>query len=92
MVYALENSTFLMLVLVSTFLAPQRPVDIDADVVFLMDSSQQVTKDSFTGQKRLVKHLTRLLSIYPGNELYISCMYLAIYEEFKIVENCRIDK
>ncbi|KAK3745599.1 hypothetical protein QZH41_005840 [Actinostola sp. cb2023] len=43
-----------------------KPTDLTADVVFLMDSSRQVTRSTFKGEKNLVKNLAKLLNISPG--------------------------
>ena len=43
-----------------------KPADLFADIVFLVDSSDDVTNDAFLREKYFVKQLARSLNIAPG--------------------------
>lgn len=45
--------------------ADQQPLDIDADIVFLIDASSFVTQDNLIKEKDFVKSLTKFLNVAP---------------------------
>ena len=60
----------------------QQPLDFDADIVFLMDTSSFVTQSNLIDEKDFVKSLAKFLSVSPGT----SRAALVVYGTSSITE------
>ena len=60
----------------------QQPLDFDADIVFLMDTSSFVTQGNLIYEKDFVKSLAKFLNVSPGS----SRAALVLYGTFSITE------
>lgn len=47
------------------FLVVPRPMDVDADVIFIMDSSTDVSREDYMKEKDFVKRMARYLNVSP---------------------------
>ena len=52
-----------------------RPTDIDADVIFLLDSSQSVRREDYRKEKDFVKAMARSLNVSPGKSQIAVIVY-----------------
>lgn len=59
---------FYICVLDSTEPPPRRTTNVNADIIFLMDSSQTVTQEAYRKEKSFVKALAKHFNVSPGDQ------------------------